>query len=440
MRIQRSTLCLIVYSACLWFTTMAQAQTNNLSPPTIPLTISLEDALAQAVRNRPELKGFLLDLETAELRLARAGYLPNPELGIEVDNLGGARPDDEVSEATISLSQPFELGGKADARKSKILTATTHLQHEQTTAWLDIAAEVKKSFLEVQGARARLALQQEAAGIATELARITHERVAAGDLAATEETRAEARRTEAVVETLQSKRLLSEAELDLATVLVAPGPLTVPEKDKLPQDIPVPELETLLEDLQNSPFLELRRSETKLAASGLKLEQSNAWSDPTLTLGLREIPDKDARTIALGIAIPLPLFQKNQTGIAEAGATVRKAAISEETTARRLQNEISRAHATLTAAGQEAKTLRTEVIARNEEASAAVQEGFRLGKFRYSDVLEASQALVTAKTRHLETLLTLNQAAIALDRLLGRPQPVTEILTTLSKSAVRSMP
>ncbi|MBI5557444.1 MAG: TolC family protein [Deltaproteobacteria bacterium] len=438
MRIQRSALCFIVCAACLWLTTLAQAQTDAASPPTAPRTITLEEALALAVRNRPELQGISADLEAARIQLDRAGSPPNPELGVEVDNLGGGLPDDEVRETTISLSQPIELGGKPSARKNKSMAATLRLQHEQTTAWLDIAAEVRMSFLEVLGARERLLLQQEGEQIAGELAVITRERVAAGELAATEETRAEARRAEAAVQTLQAKRLLAGAELDLATVLQSPGPLTVPAHDKLPQEVAAPELATLLVDLQNSPFLELGRSETKLAAAGLSLERSSGWSDPTLSLGVREMPDRDGRAVAIGLSFPLPLFQRNQAGIAEAAATARKAAVNEEATELRLRKELTRAHTALVNAGREAHTLRTEVIARAEEAGAAVQEGFRLGKFRYTDVLEASQSLVTAKISHLETILILNQAAIALDRLLGKPQPAGEIPTTPSNSTDRN--
>ncbi|PIY22832.1 MAG: hypothetical protein COZ12_02560, partial [Deltaproteobacteria bacterium CG_4_10_14_3_um_filter_60_8] len=74
----------------------------------------------------------------------------------------------------------------------------------------------------------------------------------------------------------------------------------------------------------------------------------------------------------------------------------------------------------------EARTLRTEVLSRATEAAAAVMEGFRFGKFRYSDVLEASQAQVQTQARHLDAIIDLNRAAITLDRLLGQPAiPVT---------------
>ena len=65
--------------------------------------------------------------------------------------------------------------------------------------------------------------------------------------------------------------------------------------------------------------------------------------------------------------------------------------------------------------------LRADGLSKATEAAEAVQEGFRAGKFRYSDVLEASQSLMTMKARYLDALLDLNRAAIALDRLLGKP-------------------
>lgn len=436
MRMQLPTLRLAAICASwLWLTIpTAQALADLSAPSGTPPSITLDEALKQAAYNRPEILGFAADLETAQVQLSWATAPPNPEFGLEVENLGSSRPDGDVTETTVSLSQPFELGGKAEARKNTILMANTKLQHEQITTWLDIAAEVRKAFIEVLGARESLSLLQEAETISTELARITRERVTAGELAATEETRAKARQAEAQVETQQAKRQLAETELNLAAVLVSPAPLTAPAGDRLPQSLPVPELAMLLDELQKSPFLELRRNESKLAASNLSLQQSNAWSDPSISIALREVPDKDARSLTIGLSIPLPLFQRNQTGIAEAGATLKKSAANERLSAFRLRTELTQAHMTLSAATLEANTLHEEVLVRAEEASAAVQEGYRLGKFRYSDVLEASQALLAAKNKHLEAMLTLNRAAITLDRLLGRSPQLTKILNSPSNS------
>ena len=439
MRIQQFVLCTIIFSVGLWCAPMPPVQAADTPDLSAPEGLTLEEALVLASQNRQELKGFRTDLDAAAIKLKHAGLPPNPELRVEWDNLGGDLPADDVKETTISLSQPFEIGGKPAARKNKGQAEIMRLQLEQSTTWLDIAAEVKMAFLEVLGAQERLALQHEAEQIASELAAITHERVAAGELAATEETRAEARKAETMVETQKFKTLLAESELNLAMTLVETDKATVTVSGHLPQEVAIPDQQTLLAEMQNSPLLALRQSETQLAATGLSLELANAWSDPAFFLALREIPDKDARAVSVGFSVPLPLFQRNQAALADASAMAQKATTNKENTARRLQTELIKAHTMLIAADQEARTLRNEVISRVTEAAEAVREGFRAGKFRYSDVLEASQSQEQAKVRHLEAILDLNRAAISLDRLLGRPS-IPEISQHSSLSHHRSTP
>ena len=117
-----------------------------------------------------------------------------------------------------------------------------------------------------------------------------------------------------------------------------------------------------------------------------------------------------------------------------------KATANEAAATRRLHTEVFKAHELLVAADREARTLQADGLGRAAEAAAAVQQGFRAGKFRYSDVLDASQSLLTMKNRHLDALLDLNRAAITLDRLLGKPAlPV--LSTSFSPSSVpRSTP
>lgn len=440
MRCPRFVVCLIItVSAGLWAAALAPVQAAPAISPDHG-AISLAEALHRAARQRPELAAVRQDLEAAGLKLGHAALPPNPELGVEWDNLGGNVAEDEGRETTISLSQPFELGGKALARQGRGQAEIERLRREQAAVWLDIGAEVSAAFLAVQAARERLALQREAEQIAVELAAITHERVAAGELAATEETRAAARQAETMAETSKLARLLAEAEQGLALALAEPDSGVVSAAGPLAQEVAIPERQTLLSGLEQSPVLALRKSERQLAASSLALEQANAWSDPALSLAVRERPGVAARAVTVGVSIPLPLFQRNQAALAEAGAGARKAAINEEAAARRLRNELLKAHGVLVAADQEARIWRQEVIRRAAEAAEAVREGFRAGKFRYSDVLEATQTLVTVKARHLDAILDLNRAAIDLDRLQGRPAFPDNGPQPVSFSQPRSQP
>ncbi len=421
MRIQRFACWTFFFSVGFWWAAMPHAQAADPSNYPATNSLTLEEALAHAALNRQELNNSRADLEAATVKMTHSGLPPNPELGVSLDNLGGNLPADEVKETTVSLSQPFEIGGKSSARMRQGQAEILRLQDQQTAAWLDIAAEVKLAFLEVLGDQERLALHHEAEQITAELAGITHERVAAGELTATEETRAEARKAETKAESQKLKRLLAEAEINLASAVAEQDSSPVIASGRLPQEVSIPDCQTLLAGIQASPLLALRRSETQVAASGLALEQANAWSDPALALALREIPGKEARAVTIGLTIPLPLFQRNQAALAEAGSAAQKATANEESALRRLRTELIKIHTVLVAADQEARTWRDEVITRTSIAADSVREGFKAGKFRYSDVLEASQSQVQVKSRHLDAILDLNRAAISLDRLLGKP-------------------
>lgn len=440
MRIYRFALCTFAFTISIGGVALASAKTTDLVKKSVSNTITIEQALECAFRNRQELSAYQTDLDAAALKLKHAGLPPNPELGVEWNNLGGDLPSGDSKETIISLSQPLEIGGKPSARKDKGHAEILRLQHEQAVTWLDIAAEVRTAFLEVLGARERLFLQREAAKTASELVDITREQVAAGKLAGTEETRAEARKAEIAAETQRLKRLLADAELNLATLLAKPDSSSITAEGRLLHEVSVPDRQALLAEIMSSPLLALRRSESQLAKTNLSLEQANAWSDPTLSLSLREVTDEDARAVAIGVSTPLPLFQRNQVAVAEASATAHKATANEVAAARRLQTELIKTHANLIAADDEVRSLRTEGLRKAAQADEAVREGFRAGKFRYSDVLEASQALMAMKARYLDALLDLNRAAISLDRLLGKPALPTIAKESATPSSRRSTP
>ena len=57
-----------------------------------------------------------------------------------------------------------------------------------------------------------------------------------------------------------------------------------------------------------------------------------------------------------------------------------------------------------------------------KQAYDAISEGYRLGKFRYLDVLNASNELTGAKRRHLELLISFELEKTAMNRLVSPAQ------------------
>lgn len=399
------------------------ARAASAKVATVPArAVSLEEALAAALRNRPELAAVHLDLRAIPEKRGEAGQWPNPELDFEVANLA-ANLDEEEVEATISIRQPIETGGKRKARLRKVEAEALLLDAEFNAAWLEVAAEVRLAYTEVLATRARLELLRVAERLAAELAEITRGRIEAGELAVIEESRALARLAMAVTATTKEGRRLAEAEQNLAAALDEPGGITAAPEAELSEEPELPTLEQLNEGVRTAPPLARLRREDELRGAELAVEESLAKPDPTWFLALKETPDQDGHALAMGVSLPLPLFRKNRAGVAEAGARVARSGLYLAAEERRATGELAKARAIYSAALQESQTLRDQVIVRAEEAHLAVLEGFRQGKFRYADVLEASQSLVEARLRRLETIVELHRAGVTLDRLAGKPLP-----------------
>jgi cobalt-zinc-cadmium efflux system outer membrane protein len=124
--------------------------------------------------------------------------------------------------------------------------------------------------------------------------------------------------------------------------------------------------------------------------------------------------------ITVGASIPLFASRRNRGALAAAAADVDRAELEHAAAERRLTAELERAAAGLLAAAREAAILRNNVLTGAGQAFATVQEGYRLGKFPYIDVLDASEVLLAARLQYVGALAALAQARIDVDRLLGR--------------------
>src|SRR5690606_518243 len=123
--------------------------------------LSLADALALALEHSPELAAYSWELRAAEARRIQAAARPNPELGLDLENVSGDLPGLSRSELTLSLGQILELGGKRDAR----IRAARAEQEVRAREWevleVAVSAEVTRRFLDAVTIERLVGLQEE---------------------------------------------------------------------------------------------------------------------------------------------------------------------------------------------------------------------------------------------------------------------------------------
>lgn len=374
---------------------------------TSPLT--LEKAIETALTRRPELGAASWEILAAKARATQKAALPNPELGAEISS-----PSNEDS---ISISQLIEFPGK---RRNRIKAAEAEIpvhENDRARTHLDIIEDVTRAFIRTIGARQKLILAQQAHETAEKFARTVTERVTAGAVSPIEETRAgsaladaaaslSAARGELAEATFSLRAAMGDAEMDLSRIA-----------GSLPEDPVLPDTNAFLKTLDDSTNLIRWKLEKERQDAVVASQQSERFPDVTLSGKWTLDRENNETTFFAGMTVPLPLFNRNRGGIAEARAELEKIRFNARAEAVRVQSEILKRTAGLEAMATEIRIIRDRMLSAAKQAFDAVSEGYLAGKFRYLDVLEASRELAGAKRRHLELLIAFELEKTALNRL-----------------------
>jgi len=110
-------------------------------------TLKLGEALSAALERNPELRAFSWEVRARVANALQEGLIPNPEIGLEVENFGGqgeARGF-ETPETTLQLSQLIELGGKRSKRYQVASLETTLAEWDYETQRLNILASSRRN-------------------------------------------------------------------------------------------------------------------------------------------------------------------------------------------------------------------------------------------------------------------------------------------------------
>ena len=145
----------------------ASAPSNMPGPEITGITepddaLTLGQVLALTLMNNPELKVFSLETRAAQARVLQAGLWPNPELEVEVENVGGSGEVSgfDASETTIVISQLIEMGNKSQKRK-KIASFEKELagiDHQDKK--LEVFSGAATAFIAVLEAQEKLQLKE----------------------------------------------------------------------------------------------------------------------------------------------------------------------------------------------------------------------------------------------------------------------------------------
>jgi cobalt-zinc-cadmium efflux system outer membrane protein len=309
------------------------AAAQPATPPAAPVAhLSMDDAVRLALARNPSMAASRLDIDASKADEITAGLKPNPSVSFGADGLALFSPrrltpsflGNDVSYSG-TLDYTFERGGKRQRRMTVAADATGVTAQNVRDGERQLRFDTRQAFIDVLLAKAASDLADENLRSFSEVVDINQQRVQAGDLAEAEFYRISLQKLEfqqdvsaasvALVQARAALRQLVGYE-SVADDFVVDGALAY-----TPQAATLDDLKQVA--LATRPDLLAANRAASLARDTAALERANRARDVGGELSYTHTGPDNA--IGVGVAIDLPVHDRNQGNIARADVAVRQA-------------------------------------------------------------------------------------------------------------------
>ena len=400
---------------------------HNATPTTQVVTqataadLSLRKAVSLTLKLNPELAAAAKEMGALEGVVQQVDLLRNPELDIETEDIGASRAGGLQRFTTIRLSQVIELGGKRQARTRVAALAQDIAGQDYAAKRLAVLARVANLFTDVLAAQERTRLSAEGVQLAETVATAVGKRVLAGKAPPIEETKSRLTLSSARIELVQAQRELTATRKQLSLLWGDAEPLFNRALGDMATTVTLPSLALLEQRVRDNPLAARSQKNVAQRQALLQVEQSKRVPDITLKAGVRRFSQTGENTSLLGIAIPLPLFDRNQGNLREAYQRLDQAQDERAATDLRQQSELALTYESLLAAQHEIGVLREEILPAAKSAFDVANRGYELGKFGFLDILDAQRTLAQNQMNYVRALANYQKLVHELERLTAMP-------------------
>jgi cobalt-zinc-cadmium efflux system outer membrane protein len=418
-----STVIKTVFAAFLAAALMTSSSIAQNAPPGAP-SMRLEDLERMALESNPTLAQAEAAIRASEGRRVQAGLLPNPVIGYAGEEFA-FRAFGDKSEHIAFIEQTIPLGGKLG--KSRRIFALEKAQSEQGAAAQRqrVLNGVRILFYRAFGAQQLVEVRTQLARLAREAVKVTGElfNVGQADRPDVAQIRIEAERAELDLIMAENEREQVWQELGAVTgnPFLKPAPLV----GVLEKDLPTLDREALLSQMMtNSPEIKEAMAGVERAKASVTRAKAEVAPDLYLRGGFgynRELLEKEIpsnrRTgpeAQVEIGLRIPIFNRNQGGIAAAGAELEIAEREVRRVELLLRARFASSFRTYLNALRVATQYEKQIVPQAQGAYDTYLRNFRGMAAAYPQVLIAQRTLFQVRAEYVEALVNTWQNAVLL--------------------------
>ncbi len=383
--------------------------------------LSLTEALSLALLHNPSLQDVALEIRIADVNTLRAGLLPNPEVGLEVENFlgSGQQRDFNQTETTFAFSQLLELGGKRAKREALAVTQRDLTLWDYETQRLDMIAQIAERYIDVLANQSRSKLAIETSVIAEQIYNTVVARVKAGKVSPLEQSKSRVELAQAMMSKTKALRALLTSKQNLAALWGSMEPLFKTVTGDLFAVQTVPEFSTLIPRLANNPDLARWSAEIERYRKAILLAKAEKIPDITFMAGARHFAENDDFAAVAGISAPLFIFDNKQTGVDEAELILTQAMQKQRAARVAIRSLLIENYQLLQMNQVEIKAFREAVLPSAKEAFTASKVAYRLGDISSLELLDTQRTLFRSERQYLEAAANFQLNVAKIERLIG---------------------
>lgn len=371
-----------------------------------------DEAVLIALWNNAAFLEQLVDWKIAHGDLVQAGLLPNPDVYYVA-----SAPDKPFRYA---VNVPLEALWLRPIRIAAAERESYRVCERLTQAGLDLIRDVRQGYADLQLARGRLRVAEQAESLRLQITKFAQARLDGGDASPQEVATAK-------IDSLQAKQDVARIQQDVALAEERLRNLLGLSDDRTPLNPtdPAPtargdfDADVLSADaVATRPDALAAAQAADAAAERLRLAKIG-WFQ---VFGIADATNgtRTGHEFGGGFRMTLPIFNHNEGAIARAEAEWEKLCRQQQTIHNQIVLEVRQAHLRYAQARAELEVLdretRPEVTAAIQRASAA----YRDGDVGYIVVLQTSRQLIDAELRQEQLHADLRRAWAELERSVGR--------------------
>jgi outer membrane protein, heavy metal efflux system len=391
------------------------------SPP--PPTFPIEQAVATVLASAPQRAAAGALADSAREAAQQAGRLPNPAIDVHAENIVASgwhwRPPVDPTLAPgldvfAVLTQPIELGGKRGARRAVAegdadAAAAALLQVER-----GLVRETVRLYLGALRAREMLKALDENRNEMAEIQRVVAAREREGYAAEADLAKYQAESARLDSESVRLRIELTRNLAQLQALFGRAGPASGLDPGQLvmpaPRAAPTGSAADLaLQAVERSPDVQAAKAREATAAKALSLQQAQRVPNLDVVGGYKRTSGFD--TAVLGVAMAIPLFDRNQRAIATAGGETKAAAFDRVAVEQRVAAEARAVFEASQSLAERARRVDEELLAPAALVRLAARTSYSEGAANIVAMVDADRVYLDARREVLQVKLDALAAA-----------------------------